>query len=75
MSRLRRDLIDETDVARALAEFEPVWQSLSPREQSRLMQLLVSRVEHDARDGTLAIEFHPSGIKALANREFAGDAA
>jgi site-specific DNA recombinase len=74
-SRLRRDLIDEADVAHALAEFDPVWQSLSPREQGRLLQLLVARVEHDARDGTLAIEFHPSGIKALANGEFAGDVA
>ena len=75
LSRLRRDLIGETDVAQALADFDPVWQSLSPREQGRLMQLLVARVEHDARDGTLAIEFQPAGIKALATHEFAGDAA
>ncbi|MEX0678373.1 MAG: recombinase family protein [Pirellulales bacterium] len=73
--RLRRDMIDETDVARALAEFEPVWDALSPREQGRLLQLLIERIDYDGRDGTISITFHPSGIKGLASHEFAGDAA
>ena len=73
--RLRRDLIDETDAAHALAEFDPVWESLSPREQGRLLQLLIERIEYDGHDGMIAITFHAGGIKALANHEFAGDAA
>lgn len=73
--RLRRDLIDEADVARALAEFDPVWESLSPREQGRLLQLLIERVDYDGVDSTISITFHAGGIKALANHEFTGDAA
>ena len=73
--RLRRDLIDEADVAKALAEFDPVWESLSPREQGRLLQLLIERIDYDGHDGMVSITFHASGIKALANHEFAGDAA
>ena len=71
----RRDLIDEADVAKAMAEFDPVWESLSPREQGRLLQLLIERVDYDGHDGMVSITFHAGGIKALANHEFAGDAA
>lgn len=73
--RLGRDLIDEDDAARALASFDPVWETLSPREQARLLQLLIERIDYDGRDGTISITFHPSGIKALADREAIGDAA
>jgi site-specific DNA recombinase len=73
--RLGRDLINEDDAARALAAFDPVWETLSPREQTRLLQLLIERVDYDGRDGTISITFHPSGIKALADRDAIGDAA
>lgn len=69
------DLIDEADVAKAMAEFDPVWESLSPREQGRLLQLLIERIDYDGHDGMVSITFHAGGIKALANHEFAGDAA
>jgi site-specific DNA recombinase len=74
-ARLQRDLIDEADAARALATFDPVWETLSPREQARLLQLLIERVDYDGRDGTISITFHPSGIKALADRDAMEDAA
>ncbi|MEQ8789510.1 MAG: recombinase family protein [Pirellulaceae bacterium] len=75
VERQRRDLIDEAEVAKAMAEFDPVWESLSPREQGRLLQLLIERIDYDGRDGMVSITFHAGGIKALANHEFAGDAA
>jgi site-specific DNA recombinase len=73
--RLQREQIDETYVARALAQFEPVWEALSPREQERLLQLLIERIDYDGRDGTLSITFHPNGFDALVEHELAGDAA
>ncbi len=72
--RLQRDQIDEADAAHALASFNPLWETLSTREQARL-ELLIERVDYDGRDGTISITFHPSGIKALADRDLAGDAA
>lgn len=73
--RLKHELIDETEAAKALAAFDPVWKTLSLREQARLLQLLIERIDYDGRDGTISITFHPSGIKALADRDVTGDAA
>jgi len=63
---LGRELVDERDVTRSLALFTPVWDSLSPREQVRVMQLLVERVDYDGEKGTVSVTFHPTGIGALA---------
>lgn len=63
---LSRELVDEREVARALSVFDPVWDSLTPREQARIVQLLVERVDYDGAKGKVAITFRPSGIKTLA---------
>lgn len=54
-----------------MAVFDPVWDSLTPREQARVIHLLVERVDYDGATGKIAITFHPSGIKMLAD-ELAG---
>jgi hypothetical protein len=61
-------LVDEREVAEALAEFDDVWQALTPREQTRFVQLLIERVEYDGTTGDVAITFHPTGIRALTER-------
>jgi hypothetical protein len=68
---LHRQRLDEGDVALALAQFGPVWEALTPREQARLVQLLVAKVDYDGTAGKVAITFHPPGIKTLAD-ELAG---
>ena len=75
MERLRRDLVSEAEVAQSLAEFEPVWEALSPREQARLLHVLIDRIDYDGRDETISITFHASGLKTLADQQFQGDAA
>ncbi|GIW80432.1 MAG: recombinase RecB [Gemmatales bacterium] len=67
---LSRELVDEREVARALSLFDPVWDSLTPREQARIVQLLVERVDYDGAAGKVSITFRPTGIKTLA-RELA----
>ncbi|MCI0341379.1 MAG: recombinase family protein [Planctomycetales bacterium] len=67
-----RQLVDERDLSAALSLFDPVWEALFPREQARIMRLLVERVGYDGREGTLAITFRPTGIKALAQEINAG---
>ena len=44
-----------------------MWDSLTPREQARVVQLLVERVDYDGATGKVSITFHPSGIKTLAD--------
>jgi len=64
---LRRDLVTEADVAAAFTDFDNVWSALSPREQVRLINLLVYRIEFDAADSSIEVSFYPSGIKMLAD--------
>jgi site-specific DNA recombinase len=64
---LGREMVEEREVARALSVFDPVWDSLTPREQARIVQLLVERVDYDGAGGKVSITFHPSGIKTLAS--------
>jgi hypothetical protein len=39
---------------------------MTPDEQARVVQLLVSRVDYDGARGKVAITFHPLGMKTLA---------
>ena len=63
---ISRELVDEHEVAQALSLFDPVWESLTPREQARIVRLLVERVDYDGQDGTITVTFRPTGIKSLA---------
>jgi site-specific DNA recombinase len=64
---LRHKLVDEREVAKAMSVFDPVWESLAPREQARVVQLLVERVDYDGANGKVTITFHPNGIRTLAD--------
>jgi len=63
---LRGKLVDEDEAARTLALFDPIWDTLAPREQARIIRLLIEQVSYDGEKGTVSVSFHPSGIKALA---------
>ncbi len=58
--------VDEAEAVAALADFDAVWSCLAPREQSRLVQLLVEEVVYDGRAGKIAITFRECGIRTLA---------
>ena len=64
---LARQLVDEKEAARALTLFGPACETLSPREQARVIRLLVQRVEYDGEKSTVSVTFHPAGIKTLAD--------
>lgn len=62
---LRNQMIDDTAVSQALAEFDQVWESLTPREQARVLELIVERVEYDGQHGRVSLTFHPCGLQSL----------
>jgi site-specific DNA recombinase len=64
---IRQQRLDEEQASEALRLFDPVWESLAPREQARVLQLLVERIDYDGARGKLAIRFHPTAIKALTD--------
>jgi len=65
---LSGEMVDEHEVEAALSVFDPVWDTLSPREQARIIHLLVERVDYDGKHGTVAVTFRPNGIKTLAQQ-------
>jgi site-specific DNA recombinase len=66
LEALDRERVTEEEVAAALGSFDPVWEALSPREQARIVQLLVASIDYDGGNETISITFHPAGLKALA---------
>jgi site-specific DNA recombinase len=63
---LQTTAIDRRDLTRALAAFDEVWECLLPREQVRVIGLLIDRIAFDGARETVAITFKPTGIKSLA---------
>lgn len=53
-------------MAKALADFDEVWSVLSPKEQARVLQLLIERIDHDGDTGDLTLTFRPTGLVALS---------
>jgi site-specific DNA recombinase len=66
VAALRGQRVDPAEVAAALSSFAPVWERLTPKEQARVIRLLVERVEYDGKGGTVAVTFRPGGVKQLA---------
>jgi site-specific DNA recombinase len=74
LEELAANTVDPATVEKALRDFDRMWACLSPREQTRLIGLLIQRVDYDAHAGTLATQFHATGIKTLAEEPL-GEAA
>ncbi|MCG3138803.1 MAG: hypothetical protein HJJLKODD_02672 [Phycisphaerae bacterium] len=59
--REQQPQVSKAEVDSALATFDPLWDTLSPREQSRVIRLLVKRVDYDGAKGKVAVTFHGTG--------------
>jgi hypothetical protein len=53
----------EADVRDAVERLDPIWDELFPREQARIVQLLIERVDIDASG--LAIRLRAQGLASL----------
>jgi site-specific DNA recombinase len=66
LAALQAQTLTREDVVNALTSFEPIWESLTVREQSRIVQLIVKQIDYDGATGRVTITFHPDGIKTIA---------
>ena len=66
IAELERESITRAEAEEAFADFDGLWQGLSPREQQRLVRLLVASVEYDGE--SVAVTFLPTSIRALIDR-------
>jgi site-specific DNA recombinase len=72
LAKVNRQLVDlekqelsTQEIEEAFIDFDRIWDALTTREKSQLLALLVSKVEFDQSDCTIAISFHASGIESL----------
>ena len=69
---LAAQVIDEADVARALEEFDAIWEVLLTPERERVLQLLIERVSYNRETEELRINLSPAGMATL-QRELDGE--
>lgn len=68
---IHHQVLDAEETARVMSVFDPVWESLTSREQIRVLELLIERVDYDGSKKKVSIVFRPTGIRTLA-RELNG---
>jgi hypothetical protein len=67
LARLLAADITEKDVALALGDVDALWAALIPKNQARVLALLIERIDHDGKASYIEITFHPAGVKMLAS--------
>ncbi|MDZ4853236.1 MAG: recombinase family protein [Pirellulaceae bacterium] len=65
LSDLDKQQLTTDEIQEAFIDFDRIWDAMTTREKSQLLSLLVSKVEFDQSDCTIAITFHASGIDTL----------
>jgi site-specific DNA recombinase len=63
---IRAVRFDPDQTAELLSIFDPVWNALAPRQQNRIIELLVDRIDYDGARGKVRIVFRSTGIRTLA---------
>lgn len=48
--------------------FDPLWNAMSPLDQSRLLRLLIDRIDYDGQSGEIELHLHPAGIRSLVDQ-------
>jgi hypothetical protein len=71
-ARRQIDTISEADVRDTIEQLDPLWDELFPAEQTRIVQLLVERV--DVQEDAVEIRFRVDGLASLAE-DFKGQKA
>lgn len=64
-ARAKALVIAPQEVAAALTQFDSLWAALTPAEQTRVVELLIERVDYDGSSGRIEVSFNPTGISAF----------
>ena len=65
LSVLRANQINESEITHLLAHFHQTWHALAPRDQARVLELLIERIDYRGQDGQISLTFRPTGIQTL----------
>ena len=67
IAALKAQEIDRDELARALEEFDPIWDALLTPERERVMKLLIDRIDYDGAACQMEIQWHLAGFGQLAD--------
>jgi site-specific DNA recombinase len=65
LTDLERRTTEKADIAESVLNFEAIWDALTSREKSRLIRLMVSRIEYFAEDTSISVTFFPDALRCL----------
>ena len=65
IKKLEHETITEYEAQDVFADFDTLWGNLSPKEQARVIKLLIATVDYDANLERISVTFHPTTISAL----------
>ena len=66
LDALRTQEIDRDVLARALHDFDPIWDVLLTPERERVMHLLIERIKYNGRTQRMTIAWRLNGFGQLA---------
>ena len=58
-------MTEKAEIAESVLNFDSIWEALNSREKSRLIRLMVSRIEFNAKDTSISVTFYPDAIRSL----------
>ena len=65
LGSLEGHAVDGDDFRAELARFGPLWESLSSREQARIIRALIERVAYDGRTNKVTVSFRSARIREM----------
>jgi len=65
VAELDDETVTHADARAAFADFDQLWKNLIPREQARILKLLIASVDYDGQAGTVSVTFRPTSIQAM----------
>ncbi len=66
---LRANQIDESEVTRLLAEFHHTWEAIAPRDQARVLELLIERIDYRGKEGQVSLTFRRVASRLSPRRQ------
>ena len=64
--QITKGLLSQQEAEVAMFSFDAVWESMTLRDQIRLIGLVVKQVDYDGESGRVTITFNPIGIRNRA---------
>jgi site-specific DNA recombinase len=68
IAQLEGQMVTQAEARTVFTDFDSLWASLIPREQARLLSLLISAVEYDGKTQNVSVIFRPTNIRTLIDQ-------